>query len=309
MARPPRLNIPGATYHVMNRGNRKALLFEDDRDRRRFIRLLSDTAAEFAVEVLADCLMGNHVHLVIVTPAGNVSQFMQQLEGKFAEYSNWRHQRVGHVFQGRFKSVIVDNDIHLLTAIVYVLMNPIVAGYVKQLEEWKWSSYRAIVGLDSAPGYLSLSWLDELFPTDTRSGAQRAFRAFINEAEPIQAYVQQSEPVFGSASLKRVIRSYVGQRLYGVNVPRSLRALARPTLEELFKVATGTLTRAQTIQRAHVVHGYKYEEIARTLGLHPTTVSKIVRRLRRQAMKVGCQGQLSGSDPDPESQDSGSDPS
>ena len=284
MPRPPRLKIPGATYHVMNRGNRKSVLFEDDRDRRRFLQLLAGTTAEFAVELLAGCLMDNHFHFVVHTPAGNVSEFMQQLEGQFAKYSNWRHKRVGHVFQGRFKSVIVEDDIHLLTAVVYVLMNPIVAGYVTKLEHWKWSSYRATAGFDPAPCYLSMEWIDELFPSMTRGEGQAAFRKLINDTEPIQAYIQDNQPVFGSDALKQVVRSYVGQRLYRVDVPRSLRALGRPRLEDLFNADRNMTNRAQTIQRAHVVHGYKYAEIARALTLHPSTISKMMRRLRRRSI-------------------------
>src|SRR5688572_758931 len=141
MARPPRLNIPGATYHVMNRGNRKAVIFEDETDRRRFLRILVETKEEFQVDVLAGCLMDNHFHKVVLTPHGNLSEFMQQLEGRFAQYSNRRHKRVGHLFGGRFKPVIVENDIHLLTAVCYVFSNPIAAGLVRRLEEWKWSTY------------------------------------------------------------------------------------------------------------------------------------------------------------------------
>src|SRR5436190_6854076 len=167
MARPPRWKIPGATYHVMNRGNRKAVIFEDNGDRRRFVRILIETLIEFGVQLLAGSLMGNHFHLIVLTPHGNVSEFMQQLEARFAEYSNWRYGRVGHVFQGRFEGVIIESDLHLFIGVWYVFMNPVKAGFVRRPEEWSWSTYAATAGMASVPDYLSVAWLETLFPASS----------------------------------------------------------------------------------------------------------------------------------------------
>src|SRR5262245_47391287 len=109
----------------MARGNRKQTIFEDDRDRRRFLRIVDDACDRYSVRILGYSLMGNHFHLVPLTPLGNLSPFMRQVDGVFTQYSNWRHRRVGHLLQGPFKSVIVENDLHLVTAIAYVVMNPV----------------------------------------------------------------------------------------------------------------------------------------------------------------------------------------
>ena len=112
MARKLRPRIHGGIYHVMNRGNRKAPIFEDDRDRKRFTWLLIEAAKEYGVEIQCGTQMRTHFHLVVLTPHANISEFMQQFEGRFARYINWRYNRVGHLFQGPFRSVVVENDVH-----------------------------------------------------------------------------------------------------------------------------------------------------------------------------------------------------
>lgn len=124
MGRDPRVLIRGATYHVMNRGNRKERIFEDDRDRRRFLRIFVAEKERYGVDFLGGCPIGNHFHAIVTTPHGNLSDFMEQLDGQFAKYSNWRYGRVGHLFQGRFRGVLIEHDIQLLTALCYVFFNP-----------------------------------------------------------------------------------------------------------------------------------------------------------------------------------------
>ena len=141
----------------MNRGNRKVLIFHDDRDRRRFTRILIETTEEYGVETLGGVQMGTHFHLVVLTPHANLSAFMQQLEGRYAEYINWRHGFVGHLFQGTFKGVVIENDIHLFTALWYVFSNPCAAGFCERFEEWPWSTYAATAGLRPVPAYLSIT--------------------------------------------------------------------------------------------------------------------------------------------------------
>lgn len=275
MARDRRLNVRGATYHVMNRGNRKALIFEDDRDRRRFLRILIAAAAEYHVNVLADVQMGTHFHLIVLTPHGNLSEFMQKLEGRFAQYSNWRHARVGHLFQDRFKGVIVENDIHLFTALWYVFANPVVASLVGRPEDWKWSSYAAAAGLIPVPDYLSISWLETLFPASSFKESQRLFRECMNDPQPIQAYLQAVEPTTEAA-----IRSYVVARLHELAQPCSYRTLMRPPIAQLFPKDQDRAELKCAIALAHETHGFKLAEIALCIGLHPATVSKIYCSIR-----------------------------
>ena len=265
----------------MNRGNRKARIFEDDRDRRRFLRLLIEEKGTYGVELLAGCEMGNHFHAVVTTPHGNLSDFMERWEGRFAQYSNWRYERVGHLFQGRFRDVFIEHDIHLLIALCYVFLNPVSAGLVSKPEDYKWSTYPATVGLATLPSYLSLDWLLTLFPDCSLKEAQRRFHNLMTEAKPVCAYIQQSELTgVDTNALRRVIRSYTGEQLQLGMLPRMYRAELRSTLAELFPDGMTLPMRANAVYDAHVTHGYTLAEIARELCVHPATVSKIFRRIK-----------------------------
>ena len=281
MAREHRPNICGGTYHVMNRGNRKALIFEDERDRKRFVRLLIELSRLFEVEILGGCLMGNHFHLLLLTPRGNLSQFMQQLEGQFADYSNWRHQRVGHLFQGRFRSVLIENDIHLLIAVCYVFMNPVVAGFCARLEDWKWSTYAGAAGFEPVQDYVSIGWVETLFPASSFETSQRRFRDFMNQARPVNCYLEQFEWGSGNERINQVIRSYVGERLRDASIPRLYQPLCRPPLEALLRSGMSHYERDLAIYQARAEYGYKCGEIAQAVALRRSTVGNIVRRVRR----------------------------
>jgi putative transposase len=277
MARDLRDQVAGGTFHVMNRGNRKQQIFEDERDRRKFWQLLADEKAVHGVEVCGDCQMGNHFHMIVTTPYGNLADFVGAVEGRFASYSNWRHHHVGHLFQNRYKSIYIADDIHLLTALCYVFLNPVSAGYVKNIEDYRWSSYRATIGLRQPASYLSLDWLETFFPGEPRAHAQRRFAALFREAKPVFAYFKQHDADIEATAAKRVLRSYIGSRLRVARLPRQYRSVLRDSLPELFPrgLRKGELGRA--VHDARVIHGYKVVEIAQHLRMHRATVSRIFR--------------------------------
>lgn len=278
MGRTPRANIVGGTYHVMNRGNRKSPIFEDDRDRRRFVRILIEEMQRYGVHLLAGTQMVNHFHLVVGTPNANLSEFMEQLEGRFARYSNWRHDRGGHLFQGRFRDVVIEHDLHLLTALSYVFLNPVSARLVTRPEDYKWSTYAATAGLAALPKYISIEWLPSLFESDSLQESQRRFHSLMSEAKPVVAYLRQSATSVDPESVMRVVRSYVGGQLQLGMLPRAYRSALRSELPELVWVGMPLSSRVDAIYDAHVVHGYTLAEIARELGLHQSAVSKMFRR-------------------------------
>src|SRR5690348_7484982 len=132
----PRPLIPGAIYHVMNRGNRKEVIFEDKRDLWRFRDGLIDSLEVCGVKLLAGSPVTTHFHLDVVTPRGNLPEFMAQLEGPFAKYSNLRHKRVGHVFQGPFRHTLIESDHHLFSSLCYIYLNPVKARMVAAPEDF-----------------------------------------------------------------------------------------------------------------------------------------------------------------------------
>ncbi|MEO7156796.1 MAG: transposase [Vicinamibacterales bacterium] len=252
-------------------------IFEDARDRRRCRQILIEEKETHGVELLAGCQMANHFHLVVVTPHGNLSEFMARFEGRFARYSNWRHGNVGHLFQGRFRDVVIEHDIHLLIALCYVFLNPVSARLVTKAEDYKWSTYAATAGLAPLPSYLSIDWLMSLFPSDSVPQSQLRFRNLMAKAKPLVAYLEGKETDVDPEGVRRVIRSYVGKQIQLGMLPQVYRSLLRSPLSALVHAGLTEPSRSAAIYDAHVVHGYKLAEIARELLLHPGTVSKIFR--------------------------------
>lgn len=136
-------------------GLRREAIFEDDEDRRVFLSTLAEVVERFHWICHAYCLMTNHYHLVVETPDANLSKGMRQLNGVYTQASNRRHGRVGHLFQGRFKGILVDKEGYLLELTRYVVLNPVRAGMVAQPGQWSWSSYRAMVGEEASPEWLA----------------------------------------------------------------------------------------------------------------------------------------------------------
>jgi putative transposase len=276
-----RLFVRNGIYHVMARGNRKLTVFEDDRDRQRFVEIVAIAAERYSVEVFAECRMGNHYHKVVRTPLANVSDFMEYVNGKFAQFSNRRHGRTGHLFEGPYKPILVDDDLYLKVVLAYVVMNPVAAGFVDAPEKWKWSSYRATVGLEPPPGYLCLDFLGWAFPAPSIQQSQQQYREFVTRS-PFNSDDWIVEPAMGSEEFAQKVRAHIGEKLYKASLPRSYRALHRPPLSEIFGACTSKDERAAAMLRAHVVCGYTMAEIARSLILHPNSVSRIICKYRRR---------------------------
>jgi REP element-mobilizing transposase RayT len=256
-------------------------IFQDDQDRRRFVEILIEEKERHGVDILAECEMRNHFHLVVGTPHGNLSTFMEQFEGRFARYSNWRHGNVGHLFQGRFHDVAIEHDIHLLIALCYVFLNPVAARLVTRAEDYEWSTYAATVALAALPSYLSLQWMTALFPSESLRESQRRLRHLLSEAKPVDAYLQDEGTYVAPGAVRRVLRSYVGEQLQVGLLPCMYRSALRLQLPELVQPGLSGRPRAAAIYDAHVLHGYTLAAIARELRLDQSTVSKDFRSFCR----------------------------
>ena len=154
MSRPLRLELAGGLYHITSRGDRREDIYLDDSDRIQWLELFSQVCQRYNWRCHAYCLMSNHYHLIIETIEGNLSKGMRQLNGVYTQYFNRTHQRVGHVFQGRYKGILVEKDSYLLELSRYVVLNPVRARMVKDIGHWPWSSYQAMIGEQHPPGWL-----------------------------------------------------------------------------------------------------------------------------------------------------------
>lgn len=180
VTRPLRLEYAGAFWHVTSRGNERREVFREDSDRLEFLGILGRTVALFRWRLHAYVLMGNHYHLLVETPEPTLSRGMRQLNGLYTQGFNRRHRRVGHLFQGRFKAILVEKDAHLLELARYVVLNPVRAGLTKSAATWAWSSYRATAGIEKAPPWLDTHPTLESFGS-TRSRAIEKYRVFVSE--------------------------------------------------------------------------------------------------------------------------------
>ena len=266
----------------MARGNRKGVLFEDDRDRLRFIDILVEAKERYEVRVFAECRLGNHYHQVVQTPRANLPAFMGYLNGGFTQYSNFRHGRIGHLFNERYKPILIDNDLYLRVVTAYVAMNPVNHGFVDDPGDWKWSSYRATAGLDTPPGYLDLDWLLSAFSAQCLEDARSRFFDYLRAPTLADAEHWSGKPSVGSSEFERELRDHIGATLFMAALPRSYRSLDRPPLERLFGHPMTKAERNSQMLRAHVLHAYTMTDIARGLTMHPASVSRIVAALRRR---------------------------
>ena len=276
MSRPIRIEFPDALYHVTARGDRREDIFEDDHDRRTFLATLATVVEQFNWLCYAWCLMDNHYHLLIQTPDGNLSRGMRQLNGVFTQTSNRRHQRVGHLFQGRFKAILVDSDAYLLELARYVVLNPVRAGMVKKPGNWPWSSYRASLGSAPADAFLAIDGLLAQF-AKRRSVAQARYAQFVTEgikgSSPWQHL--KGQVFLGDEKFVERMQAHVEeQQRRDVQIPIAHRRPPPPTLKEIGKAAPD---RNSAIVQAHATGGYSYQQIAEHFGIHFTTVGRIVR--------------------------------
>lgn len=268
MARPLRLEFPGAVYHVTSRGNARQDIVADDRDRSQFLALLAHVVDRYGWLCHAYCLMDNHYHLLIETPQPTLSLGMRQLNGRYTQAYNRRHARVGHLFQGRFTAILVEKDAYLLELCRYVVLNPVRAKLVSHPRQWAWSSYRATVGETQAPAWLTTDWMLRQF--GPRVGpAQERYRSFVAEGRGgPRPWEQLTGQIYlGSAQFvaqhqpNRVIRE----------IPRRQTQAQRPSLRALFQ---GGRDSARVIHQAYRQYGYRLAEIADHLGVHAATVSR-----------------------------------
>ncbi|MGZ5051465.1 MAG: transposase [Methylobacter sp.] len=182
MARPLRIEFAGALYHVTARGNGREDIYRNAADHQQFMMLLKHTVNRYDWYCHAYCLMDNHYHLPIETNTPTLSKGMKFLNGTYTQYYNRQHQRVGHVFQGRFKAILIQKDSHLLELARYIVLNPVRARMVRSAKEWRWNSYRATAGYDQSDASLTTEWILAGF-AETKDLAQQRYRDFVEQGK------------------------------------------------------------------------------------------------------------------------------
>jgi putative transposase len=271
MARPLRIQFPGALYHVTSRGNARAPVFLGDSDHDLFLDVFGAVVERYRWVCHAYCLMTNHYHFVLETPKANLSRGMRQLNGLYTQRFNRRHGRVGHIFQGRFTGILVEREAHLLELARYVVLNPVRAGMVRAAEDYRWSSLRATLGLAPAPQWLTLR--DLLTPF----GSRARYRDFVLEGLAARSpWDGLRGSLLGSDDFVRRMGGRLDEVAWQREVPRRERLVNRQRLDAIFPTrVVDRGERNDLIRRAIETEGYSVGEVGQHLGLHYSTVSKI----------------------------------
>ena len=293
MARPLRLEFAGAVYHVTSRGNERQQVFRSDDDRRLFLEVLDRAVARWRWIVHAYCLMGNHYHLVVETPEPNLSRGMRQLNGEYTQAFNRRHRRSGHLFQGRFKGLVVEKESHLLELCRYVVLNPVRARgmSVRRPEDWPWSSYCATAGRGETPGWLTVTWILSRFAAE-RTRAREGYRRFVAAGLREKARLEERSGLWiGSERYGERIGELLGAKAEVQEHARRQRRPVRRGLAEYLpsEALASKSARDEAIYRAYSEGGFSQREIGARAGLHYVTVSCIVRAEERKR-RQGTQG-------------------
>ena len=264
MARPSRIEYPGAVYLASSKGVRGRPVFASEADRALFLDILQLVLDRFGWVCHAYCLEDNRYNLLIETPQANISRGMRQLNGLFTQRLNRRHGHVGPVFQGRFKAVVIEKEAWLLELCRHVALTPVHAGLAARAEDWLWSSHAATAGQISEPDFLTTGWVLEQFGSSRRS-AQAEYRQFVEDGleAPNPMLKVRDQIILGSDAFRN--------RLLGgmkVILPASLSLAA---------IEARYAQRGAWMAAAYRDHGYTMQEIADHAGLHISSISKIIK--------------------------------
>jgi len=292
LARPLRIEFPNAFYHVTSRGNERKTVFRSTGDRERFLSYLESAYYRYGAIFHVYCLMGNHYHLLLETPRGNLSQILHHINGAYTTYFNIKHRRSGHLFQGRFKAILVERDSYSEELSRYVHLNPVRAGLVKNPSEYRWSSYRYYIGEEREPEWLTTALILG-YIGGHRQSTYRKYRQFVQEGittrlkNPL-GNVIASTFLGGENFIQRIRKEYLEVRkIDRRNIPSAKKVLKGPTPGEIEAAVAKVIGEDQSLYRKLCIHlshqwsGWRLEEIGAHFGMKGGAVSQLSRRLKK----------------------------
>lgn len=277
MARPLRIEYPGAVYHVMSRGDGREAITVSEDDSVLFLNVLAECVERYNLLIHGYCLMPNHYHLLVETPDGNLSDAMRFLNGVYTQRFNSGHKTVGHVFQGRFKSIVVNRDEYLMCLCRYIERNPVRAGIVEHPKDYPWSSYRIITGV-GGPSFVSADWILSQF-APTRQEAIRRYSEYVlaPDADNDRPFGKVKGGCFlGSDEFVSRFNEDVWDSDEIKEITRQHRHVNRPPLDALLSDGLPKTERDLKAYEAVYEFGYKQKEVAEHLGLHYAYISRVI---------------------------------
>jgi len=292
MARPLRITYPGAFYHVTSRGNERKAVFKSNRDREKFLEYLESATWRYNAVIHVYCLMDNHYHLLVETPLGNLPEIMRHINGAYTTYFNIKRTRSGHLFQGRYKAILVDVDEYAKELSRYIHLNPVRAGMRPRPEEYRWSSFRSYIGERKAPEWLYRDFILDYF-ADAKPLAEKRYRGFVNELigveykSPLSGVV--SATLLGSESFVDFIKV---KYIYGKKPDKEIPALKdladRPSIEQIsalvdtVSLKDAGLSRGVKMYLCRQYSGARLKAIGAFFGIGESGVSQASRRIKEK---------------------------
>lgn len=312
MARPLRIEYPGAFYHVTARGNEQKDIFKSMKDREKFLSYLESAAVRYGAVIHAYCLMSNHYHLLLETPRGNLSQIMQHINSSYTTYYNVKRKRAGHLLQGRYKAILADADEYAKELSRYIHLNPVRVGIVQLPEEYPWMSYRYYIG-EKPPAWLTTDFILGYFGRKVQQ-AQGQYRDFVHDmvtreySSPLQETVAST--ILGRPEFVIEIQErYLGVKKADRDLPALRELTSRPSLHEIVKAVSEIFpddVRQATKAGIYICHrhsGSKLKEIGELFHLTESGVTRASKRfeqtierdakLKKNMAKIGKQLNMS----------------
>jgi REP element-mobilizing transposase RayT/predicted nucleotidyltransferase len=292
MARPLRIQYPGAFYHVTSRGNECKDIFLSTIDRERFLGYLESATCRYGAVIHAYCLLSNHYHLLLETPTGNLSAIMRHINGAYTTYFNTKRKRAGHLFQGRYKAILVEADAYAAELSRYIHLNPLRAGMVETLEDYRWSSYPVYIGLVEPTPWLRTDFILSLLSRDPHA-AQRAYRDFVEEGRttvdesPLNKVVV-STILGGGTFVQEALARYKEEVPSGQRPAAIKKLTARPSIDKVLATVDAELGGQDKLARKIAIYlcrqltGATLKQIGKRFGLKESAVSQACRRLANQ---------------------------
>ena len=277
MTRLLRIEFAGALYHVTARGNAQGDIYTHDEEREKYLAIFANACNRFDWYCHAYCLMTNHYHLLIETNTPTLSKGMKYLNGSYTQYFNRWNQRVGHVFQGRYKAILVQKENYLLELSRYIVLNPVRARMVRNAVDWPWSSYRATAGYKQDEPCLTTDWLLSAFATNKKE-AQQHYRLFVQEGknQPSPWESLKNQIYLGSDQFVEDMQCKINPKQSLADIPRKQKQSPPKPLsyyENCYE------RRTEAMAYAYLSGHYTLAEVGKWFGVSYATVSRAVREI------------------------------